>query len=574
MKKTLYFIASMSLAFSAVSCNKSDGLGDDSADLNNITEEQVYADVTYTRRVLFDLYARTREYTSTNKLTFSRMKDMNTTCCLMDNATDDGVGEMGSSVAKLNQYASGAITASMNPVANTHPWNWYYTAIRQANGFLENVDNSVLEEAEKIQSKAEARFLRALYYHELYRWFGPFVISEKREDPFDKTLVRADEKTCVEWLVNEFTELAKPSSGLLAHPEGQDYGRASIGAALAYKARTLLYAASPLHSESGVSWKAAADAALEMIQYADNNGYYDLYVDSEAPEKSYAYLFNTRYNNEYIFFYNNEDGGNGELYNLFPPFNPWNTNKELSTCVTQEFVDAFDMLDGSQPFNYDPKTLRRTGIRTESGYDDQKPYANRDPRLDQTVLHDGMTWLVKGSNVTVDISTPDKWVSGYFVCKFLDDRVDHMNSGKTTMNFPSMRYAEVLLNYAEAINEAEDNGAAREKAVAQLNRIRKRAGITKDLKASDFTQDQLRERIRRERRVELSWEEHRFFDIRRWKIAKDVIDGLEPTGITRSGAIYSFKSFAKRSYADRMNLSPIPVKDVNSCPGIWQNPGY
>lgn len=575
MKNIFIYGFSFLMALSAASCVSSDGLDSDTADLDTITEKDVYENVTYTRRVLFDLYGRTREFTKSNKMTFSRMKDMNTTCCLLDNATDDGCGDMGSSVAKLNQYVNGAITASMNPVAGTHPWNWYYTAIRQANGFLENVDGSVLEESEKVRSKAEARFLRALYYHELYRWFGPFVISVKREDPFDKSLVREDEKTCVEWLVNEFDELSKPDSGLSDVYGLEEYGRATIGAALAYKARTLLYAASPLHAESGVTWKQAADAAKDMIDYAERTGLYGLYYDPETPEKSYSYLFNTRYNNEYIFFYNNADGGEGEIYNLMPPFNPWNTNKELSTCVTQEFVDQYDMIDGTPAFIYDAKTGRRAEINPASGYDDQKPYTGRDPRLSQTVLHDGMSWLVKGSSVKADISTKDKWVSGYFVIKFCDDRVDHMNKGTTTMNFPSMRYAEVLLNYAEAVNESENSATAREAAVAQLNLIRRRAGITKDLTASQFDQETLRERIRRERRVELAWEEHRFFDIRRWKIAKDVLDGWTPTGITKDkSGKYSFVNFTRRSYSDRMNLSPIPLKDVNGCPGIKQNPGY
>ena len=547
-----------------LSCNG----GFSEADINVITEEEVYSSVNYTRRVLYDLYGRIRQESSSNAGSFSPLKSSGSTVVMLDTATDDGASEASSELQMLFNHLTGAVTASTGVINGTQPWNWYYAAIRRANKYLSLVDTSPLEAEEIFHSKAEARFLRAYFYHEIYRWYGPFVILDEPVDAYDRRLVRQDEKTCVKWLVSEFDALIDAGSGLQDVPPSSDWGIATRGAALAYKARTLLYAASPLHEDagSGVSWQEAADACKEMIDYAEAGGYYSL-------AKSYKYLFNTRKNPEYIFWLNRAN--DTDLYYLMPPFSPWNTTTEAGTMASQELVDSFDMADGSAPFTYDEGGFA-VAVNGASGYDEQNMYAGRDPRLEWCILHDGMTWpKVNGSPATVDISTPRNWVSGYFVCKYLDDRIDHRASrASTPMNFPCMRYAEILLDYAEAVNEASDSPAARGLAVARLNEIRRRAGITTDLSADDFTQETLRQRIRRERRVELCWEEHRYFDIRRWGIASQVL--TRPVhGIRKdaSGAYYRYE-YPARYYNPRMDLAPIPVKDVNLCPGIWQNPGY
>ena len=192
----------------------------------------------------------------------------------------------------------------------------------------------------------------------------------------------------------------------------------------------------------------------------------------------------------------------------------------------------------------------------------------------QSILCDGATWpLVNGKPAAIDLSKSYRWGSGYFLTKFLDDRIDHRKGGTTYMDFPMMRYAEILLDYAEAENEAEDTNTAREKAIAQLNRIRRRAGITTDLLAADYNQATLRERIRKERRVELCFEDHRFFDIRRWLIAKDVMR-FPAVGIKKINGEYQRVTLDTRNYNERMNLAPIPQDEVNNCPNIYQNPGY
>ena len=570
MKKILRYSMVVLLLFT--SCDN-EGLMD-TTELDELTPEKIYSDVEFTRRVLYSLYGRMRQETPQNNGTFSRLFNMATAVSLLDNATDDGAGNMartGGPIPGIQQYVTAGITGSSNPVNNQHPWIWHYTAIRSANIFLANVMESPLEAAEKQSSYNQARFLRAYNYHELFRWFGALVISTEPLDPFAfETTKRETLQNTVKFLIDEFDALSQP--GVLPDQWGDaDYGRATRGAALAYKARTMRYAASPLHQGSGVNWAQAAQAALDMIQYSDNGGIHELYYDPVEPEKSYTRYFNERKNKENILV--NLRADNNDLYMLFPAFNPWNVNKELGTCPTQWLVDCYDMADGTQPitgYNADYSPI----INPASGYDDQNPYANRDPRLAQSVMYHGMTWpMVNRAPATMDLTIPERWISGYFVTKFLDDRIDHMAGGTTSQNFIMMRYAEVLLNYAEAINEAENTALARERAVEQINRIRLRAGITNPLVASDYNQATLRERIRKERRVELSWEEHRFFDIRRWKIASEVMR-RPATGIKIEDGKFVRFTLDNRAYNERMDLLPIPLAEVNNSPLIHQNPGY
>lgn len=555
-----------------ISCNKEGLL--DSTDLDELTDEKVFTDVENTRKALYNLYGGMREVHSNNSGSFSPLFNMNVTVAMLDNASDDGAGNttrVAGVSPDIQKWITGSISATSNPVVLTHPWRYFYRAIRNANIFLANVDRSPMLDAEKESSRNQARFLRAYFYHELFRWFGPLVISTTSEDPFAfETAKREDLKTTVDFIVSEFDALSQ--EGMLPDRwTGSDYGRITRTAAMAYKARTLLYAASPLSQGSGVSWAQAAKAAEEMISYADSRGVHSLYIAPGEEELSYTRYFNERVNSENILVYlRNEDN---DLYNLFPSFNPWNVNKELTTVPTQWLVDSYDMLNGSEPivgYNGDYSPI----INPASGYDEQEPYKNRDPRFYQSILHHGATWAnVNKGTATVNLTTPNTWGSGYFLVKYLDDRIDHRSGGVTSMNFIMMRYAEVLLNYAEAINESSDDIVSKQKAVEQLNRIRQRAGITTPLNAADFTQATLRDRIRKERRVELAFEEHRFFDIRRWKIAKEVMN-RPAIGIAIEGGQFVRKVLDNRSYNERMNLSPLPVTEVNNAPMIYQNPGY
>ncbi len=571
MKQFKYIFLLIFSAFTLTNCSE-EGLLEET-DLDQIDTEKVYSDVERTRAVLIDLYARMREMTNSSSGSFSRLEDMGTTNSLLDNVTDDGGGMAGKSKAlpHVNRMVTGGITSSVNFLPYTNPWNWFYRAIRNANQFLANVDRSPLDDTEKKYAKAEARFLRAYYYHELMRWFGGLVITTDITDPFAfETTKREDLETTIRFIVAEFDAVAQP--GVLPTVwDDANFGRVTRGAALGYKARTLLYGASPLYKKNGstVTWQEAANAAKDLMDL----NIYQLYYDTTDPAKSYTRLFNERVNSETILQYLR--GDNNDLYNNFPTEDGWNVNKEVGTIPTQQFVDCYDMLDGTEPITGYNGDAFSPVINPASGYDEQNPFVNRDPRFKQTILHDRATWpLVNAvANKMLDLSKPYRWLSGYYLVKYLDDRIDHMKGGNTSMNFQMMRYAEVLLNYAEAINEASNSAQNRQLAVAQLNAIRARAGITGTLDATNFTQEQLRERIRKERRVELCFEEHRFFDIRRWDIAKEVLN-KPAVGIAKEGGQYVRIKVEDRIFNERMNFMPVPLSDVNNCPLIYQNEGY
>ncbi|MEA4935479.1 MAG: RagB/SusD family nutrient uptake outer membrane protein [Paludibacter sp.] len=566
--KYIFSLIFVSLLF--VNCSE-EGLLDET-ELDQIDTEKVYSDVELTRRVLIDLYARMRELTNDGSGSFSRWESMTQSTTMLDNITDDGTGNGGKSktLPVVQKMTTAGVSPTANFVAFTNPWNWYYRAIRNANQFLANVDRSPLTNTEKKNAKLEARFLRALYYHELMRWFGPLVITTDILDPFAfNTTKRENIETTIRFIVDEFDAVAQP--GQL--PEVWDdvnFGRATRGAALAYKARTLLYGASPLYKELGstVTWEEAANAAEDVMDL----NIYKLYYDTD-PTKSYRRLFNTRVNGESILQYLRAD--DNDLYNCFPSEDGWNINKEGGTSPSQALIDSYDMADGTSPITGYAADNITPIINTASGYNEATPYAGREPRFYQSILYDQATWpMVNGVvNKKLDISKPFRWVSGYYLVKYLDERIDHMKGGQTSMNFQMMRYAEVLLNYAEAINETADNSSNRALAVAQLNAIRARAGITGTLDAASFTQTTLRERIQKERRVELCFEEHRFFDVRRWKIANVVLN-RPAVGIQKVSGQYVRTQMENRIYNSRMDFMPIPLSDVNNCPLIYQNKGY
>ena len=542
-------------------------------DLDQIDTEKVFSDVELTRRVLIDLYARMRESTGNTSGSFSRLEMMNTTNSLLDNITDDGGGSAGKSKALpiVNRMVTAGVSPSADFISGTNPWNWYYRAIRNANQFIGNVDRSPLGATEKNYAKAEARFLRAYYYQELMRWFGPLVIWTEVGDPFAfSTTKRENMETTIQFIINEFDAVGQP--GVLPEAwDGANYGRITRGAALAYKARTMLYGASSLYKKNGstVTWQQAADAAKAVMDL----NVYQLYVDATDADKSYTRFFNERDNNESILQYLRSD--DNDLYNNFPTEDGWNINKEVGTIPSQQLIDCYDMLDGTEPITGYQSDNITPIINPTSEYDEQNPYIKRDPRLVQSMLYDRAIWprVNDVKNKMLDLSKDFRWLSGYYLVKYLDDRIDHLKGGKTSMNFQMMRYAEVLLNYAESINEAVDNGQNRQLAVAQLNVIRNRAGIKGTLNASNFTQAQLRERIRKERRVELCFEEHRFFDIRRWEIAVDVLN-KPAVGIQKNNGLYERVVIENRLYNERMNFMPLPTADVNNCPDIYQNAGY
>lgn len=474
-------------------------------------------------------------------------------------ATDDAISSDNYSGIEL--LSKSTLTA----VANNPDGEWYqaYQAVRNVNLYLTNVDNVPVDMTIKHYWKAEARFIRAINYFELIKRYGGVpLIGNKLFSQDDKVNIpRNTYDECVQYIVSELDAI---KDSLRPDPlVATDLGRISQGADLALKSRVLLYAASPLNNPGNdmSKWQAAADAAKAVID-----------LNEFKLEKDFSSVFTDRQNSEVILAFQRAQTKDLETENAPVGYaQPNQSNGYVSP--TQELVDAFPMMSG----------LPIDDIN--SGYDPQTPYKNRDPRLDATIFHNGTMWLKRpvetfegGLDKPNGIQRQTR--TGYYMKKFLAGYSTSAGYGNQNHNFPILRYAGILLNYAEASNELGNTSIAYD----QLKALRKRAGIDKGndnlygLK-TDMNQDEMRQAIRLERRIEMAFEEQRFWDARRWKTAEQVFNKtLHGEKIIKNqDATFSYNVVPVSTIiftSPRMYLYPIPYAEVSGNKSIVQNPGW
>jgi hypothetical protein len=329
---------------------------------------------------------------------------------------------------------------------------------------------------------------------------------------------------------------------------------------MALKARLLLYAASPLYNVG--SWADAAAAAKAVIDLSQ----YSLAAD-------YSKLFLTAGSSEIIFARQYAIGARHvclEIANGANGYNGWAGNTPL-----QNMVDAYEMNNG------------KVITDATSGYDAQNPYENRDARFYATILYNGASY--RGSTVQTytpggkdSQDGPSNWntsKTGYYLRKFMDDNnpIDNPWNVAGLQPWIYLRYAEVLLNYAEAQNEAVGPDAS---VYSAVNLVRQRASVNQPALLAGLSQSDMRDAIRRERQVELAFEEHRFYDVRRWKIA-DVTENVPAYGVTvvvGTGGSYVYTrkvALSGRLFAEKNYWLPIPRAEIQaSNDQLSQNFGY
>lgn len=402
------------------------------------------------------------------------------------------------------QVINGGYTQFYNPDDN---WVSMYQAIRAANICYNNIAKVPFKgENTRYYYQAEARLLRAFFYFQLVRRYGgiPLLGDSVRTTDGLIELPRNSFSECIQYIVSE-CDAAIPS--LRPDPVvGSDVGHLGRGAAMALKAEVLLFAASPLNNPDNNLdlWKEAADAAKAVI---------DLNVFKLEPD--FLDIFLDVPNDEMIFYKHVGPSTTVEANNSAIGF-PTAVGKGL-TSPTQELVDAFGTKNG-KPIS-DPS----------SGYNPNDPYKDRDPRFYNTILYNGAQWM--GGTVETYEGGKDKpgdtrvaTLTSYYMRKFMGKFETTTKFVSHNRDFIYIRYAGILLDYAEALNEYQ---GPQQEVYDQLIAIRKRAGIEAggdDMYGlqSGMTQEQMRQAIRNERRVELAFEENRYWDIRRWKIAEDV----------------------------------------------------
>jgi len=442
-------------------------------------------------------------------------------------------------------------------------WNRRYAGIKTCNLILENIDRVPSSDPAIInRMKAEARFLRAFQHFQLATWFGDIPLLEK--DPTlaeTSTMTRTPRAEVINFVLSEL-DIAIANLPKNSEYGSSDKGRITSGAALALKARVLLYEG---------RWADVVTATEQLM--AGTYGTYALFPSYEG-----LFLPQNEFSNEDIL-----------SLQYVPQFRMWPEMFDMAPISagarlnglspTQELVDSYIMLNG--------KRIGEDG----SGYDESDPYVNRDPRLTGTVVYHLYNWQDDdGSTRTIYIkpgsgpegSKADEYVAGastsptgYYLRKYYDPQ--HATSLQSGLNLMLIRYADVLLMHAEAKNELNQmDGTTWGQTIGAL---RARAGFT-DAAALSFdsslTQTALREVIRNERRTELGMEGLRIFDIRRWKIAEDVLNGWA------HGAQYGVQSIDNgylrvnlRAFdPNKHYLWPIPRDErlINS--NLSQNPGW
>jgi hypothetical protein len=383
-------------------------------------------------------------------------------------------------------------------------WGYRYTGIRKCNMVLENIDKVAgVTDALKNRISAEARFIRAYHHFQLSTWYGDVPLVAKVITLSEsKTISRTPKSEVITFVLSELQGI---QTDLPVTYGDADRGRITRGAAIALRARVNL-------QES--NWQAVVDDCEKLIN-TTANGTFGLY-------NNYGNLFTVaaEYNNEVIL---DLQYAGSRLYSRQRIFLPPTIGKLRSNLVpTQSLVDAYITVSG------------KTIDDPSSGYDESDPYINRDPRLEYTVIHHGsqvidfqgvtQTILTQPGSSPVENSIDNQIASrtGYYFQKYYDRTAVEFNSG---LNLIMIRFADILLMYAEAKNEL--NQMTADVWDKTIRKIRERAGFTQ-ASALDFNssllQGQLREIIRRERRAELAFEGLRIYDIKRWQIADQVLN--------------------------------------------------
>lgn len=539
MKLRLIIICLISItALSA--CKKFDEYLD-KAETGGLSEKEVFGDYIQTERYLANIYSGLfNDWMPTSSFTYAAASDEAKCPVIYFNGPQI--------------FTRGLVSPNHNPV---DVWADLYSGIRKVNRFIEEIDGVPALNASQItgkgRMKGEAYFLRANFYAELYKRYGAVpLVSRVLQISDNLNLPRNAEEEVVRFIADDCNEAA---ANLPAIHTAANIGRASKGAAMMLKARVLLYAASVLHNPSGdvQKWQLAANAAEDVMKL----GLY--HVDGD-----YAGLFHKRTSSNIIF--QSTVNNTSWLKQMFVP----SQNGTAWIQPLQNLVDDYEMKNGIKPG--DPG----------SGYDVNNPYANRDPRFAASIIYNGSEW--KGAVIETYAGGLDGLVSaegaktqtGYYLRKLIDE-----NGSVSPDNRPGdhywvyMRYEETLLNFAEAKNEvlsAPDNSV-----YGAVNEVRTRTGIAMPALPTGLTKAEMRERIRRERRIELAFEGHRFWDIRRWGIGKSVMREARGMRIASlGGGNFSYTPFLveSRVYEDAFDLFPIPQSERNRNTALGQNNGY
>ncbi len=483
-------------------------------------------------------------------------------------ATDDAVYVW--SQGNVNTYFNGSWSPK-NTVDEY--WSHLFSAIRAANFFLEYIEGEEFERykwnntyatmQEKMQYwESEARFLRSFYLFELARRYGDVAIPTELYTLENVNEVKPSSfNDVISFIKSECDSIAPKLPDNYASVAGAQTGRVTKGAAMALKCRALLYNASPLFSADDQNkWKAAALAAKAII----DGGTYQLVKEDVVNNLgAKGLIFERREGTSTSFEQRNYpvgfDGAKG------------------GTCPSQNLVDAFERTDGAKV------TLKSDGwYANDVKINAADAYKNRDPRFYKTIVHNNQIfkgrYIESFTNGNDGLPKEEASPTGYYLNKYIIENIDIAPTPTPEHHtWVYFRYAEILLNYAEALNEAYGadytDATFTLSARAAINMVRNRVdmpSIPAGLSKADF-----RTAVHHERRVELAFENHRFWDVRRWKTAENTSQDLLGASIekvTENVFNYTLKTVQARTWNNKYYLYPIPQNERYKNDNLKQNP--
>lgn len=494
----------------------------------------------------------------------------NTHGAMLDAATDDAI----------HVYESSAIQRIVNGTWSANytvddKFAYYYNAIHDANYYLTTLSGLTFDTWENgddyqdwMQNydnyQYQVRFLRAYFYFELVRRYQNVPLITKSLSQTEANQIEpSSAQEVLKFIINECTEIAPKlpiKSTSIAQAEN---GRATRAMAMALKSRAALYAASPLYNTNGdnAKWTEAAKASHDIIASAGELG---LGLDT------YANLFKSKNYNSKEVILCRPTGTSKTFEQANYPMGV--TGGNTTTCPTENLASAFEMKDG-RAFDWNDPTMKAN------------PYKDRDPRFYLTIVHNGMLWPAKKA---VDISEgganglplTNATTTGYYLRKYVDNSIS-FEAGSTTAathhNWILFRYAEVLLNYAEAMIHVNGNCDYKDatytmSAREALNAVRKRAGMPE---VAACSQDEFLTRVKHERRVEMAFEGQRFWDLRRWKNL-DETKNIYAVRITHHDGVLSYEKtlLSERSVSDKLYFYPIANVELFKNKKLVQNSGW
>ncbi len=470
--------------------------------------------------------------------------------------------------------------------SNGHYYRKSWTGIRQANVFLANIEKTPYTNP-TIKSRliAEAKVLRAFFYLEMIKMYGGMPVVDKpfSEDFKFETLQRQSFKECVDFIKQNCDEaIAEPQFPMRITTE-PERGRFTKAVAHAVRSQALLFSASPLWNPDGDNsrWDAAAEASKSSLQALAGSGY-ALHPDYEAYFYGRSDLSNNPSDRETIYEIKPYRAHDFSHLMFRMHAIPTLGGDKAGCSPSQELVDAYEMANGEPAIlGYSDEDHLLPIINPSSGYSESNPYSNRDPRFYATVWYNNAYYgEINGKPYAIQAylggadgisNLMQRTKNGYYLRKFRNPAQLDPNTG--TALFKKYRLGEIYLNLAEAANEAYGPTAEVYEAV---NTVRARVNMPQ--LPDGLSREEMRERIRRERRVELAFEEHRIWDVRRWKIL-DKTDKLT-TGMewTKTGeTTFTVKRIVagrRKSWTDNHLIIPIPLSELILMPLWQQNPGW